>query len=54
MVTAPCLRYSCCYFCEIRMMGVFVDYGMWLLAGIFLCLQALFAERRERNDYLLK
>ena len=36
------------------MLGVFVDYGMWLIAGMFLCLQALFAERRERDGYLLK
>ena len=36
------------------MMGVFVDYGIWLIARMFLCLQALFAEMRERDDYLLK
>ena len=36
------------------MLGVFVDYGMRLIACMFLCLQDLFAERRERDDYLLK
>ena len=54
VVTAPCLRYSCYCFLEIIMLGVYVDYGMRLIACMFLCLQALFAERRERDDYLLK
>ena len=36
------------------MMGVFFDYGIWLIACMFICVQALFAERRERDGYLLK
>ena len=36
------------------MLGVFVDYGMRLIACMFLCLQVMFAEKRERDGFLLK